>query len=229
LEHILSMNSNQRLIKRADSIIERGLDLLDRSFLIEYNVSRVDHAEMKSFRSISLSFILDMYDGSHPYYKEFDEEVTDSYFDEVDLGVQIIQNIKSEIENGYLNSIKNLVSSEIFNDFLEMAEHLLDNDYKDPAAVMIGSVLEEHLRQMCIKYQLPIIIEKDGKSLNIKTNQLNTDLAKKGVYNKLEQKNVLANLDLRNKAAHGHYKEYDKVQVRAMLDFVVNFLIRNQL
>ena len=223
------MNSNQRLIRRADSIIERGHDLLDRCFLNEYNVSRVDHAQMKSFRSLALSFILDMYGDRHPYYIEFDEEVTDSYFDEVDLGVQIIQNIKSEIENGYLNSIKSIVSSEIFNDFLEMAEHLLENDYKDPAAVMIGSVLEEHLRQMCIKNQIPTTIDKDGKSFNIKTNQLNIDLAKKGIYNKLEQKSVLANLDLRNKAAHGHYQEYDKVQVKAMLDFVKNFLIRNQL
>ena len=38
------------------------------------------------------------------------------------------------------------------NDFLDMAYHLLENDYKDASAVMIGSVLEEHLRQLCNKF-----------------------------------------------------------------------------
>ena len=45
--------------------------------------------------------------------------------------------------------MKKLVSAEIFSDFLEMAAHVLEQDYKDPAAVMIGTVLEENLRQLC--------------------------------------------------------------------------------
>jgi hypothetical protein len=31
-----------------------------------------------------------------------------------------------------------------------MAEHLLDEHYKDVAEVIIGSVLEEHLRQLAV-------------------------------------------------------------------------------
>jgi hypothetical protein len=38
-----------------------------------------------------------------------------------------------------------------------MAEHLLDQKYKDPAAVVVvGSVLEEHLRQLCTAAGLPV-------------------------------------------------------------------------
>ena len=38
--------------------------------------------------------------------------------------------------------------AELFADFLEMADYLLSEGYKDPAAVLGGSMLEEHLRQL---------------------------------------------------------------------------------
>ena len=47
-----------------------------------------------------------------------------------------------------------------------------------------------------------------------------------GVYSKLDQKNVTAWLDLRNKAAHGKYAEYQIEQVALMLDGVRNFVTR---
>jgi hypothetical protein len=56
---------------------------------------------------------------------------------------------------------------------------------------------------------------------------LNSDLAKAGVYNKLEQKNVTAWLGLRNDAAHGRYDHYDLSQVVALLRDVRGFLLRH--
>jgi hypothetical protein len=48
------------------------------------------------------------------------------------------------------------------------------------------------------------------------------------IYNLLVQKSVTAWLDLRNKAAHGHYTTYDTAQVNLMLagvrDFAGRFL-----
>ena len=175
------------------------------------------------------SFILDLFGNSHPYYTTFKEVTRPYYASSVESGIQIIENIKAEIENGWLTSVKNIVSAEIFTDFLEMAEHLLDNDYKDAAAVMIGSVLEEHIRQLCLKNSIEISFEKDDKVVPLKADRLNNELAKAGNYNKLDQKNVTANLDLRNKAAHGHYTGYDKQQVKLMLDSVFNFITRHQL
>ncbi len=37
-----------------------------------------------------------------------------------------------------------------------MAEYLLKEGYKDPAAVITGSTLEEHLRKLCIKNGIDI-------------------------------------------------------------------------
>ena len=60
-----------------------------------------------------------------------------------------------------------------------------------------------------------------------KADALNSELARVGVYNTLDQKNVTANLDLRNKAAHGHYNDYSQEQVVIMLQSVRDFVARH--
>lgn len=47
------------------------------------------------------------------------------------------------------------------------------------------------------------------------------------MYNQLELKTVTAWLDLRNKAAHGEYAQYDHTQVSNMITSVRDFLIRH--
>lgn len=56
---------------------------------------------------------------------------------------------------------------------------------------------------------------------------MNSDLVNAQVYSKLDQKNVTAWLDLRNKAAHGKYSEYTKDQVSLLIAGVRDFLTRN--
>lgn len=109
-----------------------------------------------------------------------------------------------------------------------MASHLLDEGYKDPAAVMIGGVLEEHLRQLCLKNDIAIstLSQRDNKELPKKADRMNSDLAGAGVYNKLYQKSVISWLDLRNKAAHAEYDEYDILQVRLMEAGVTDFMTK---
>ncbi len=130
--------------------------------------------------------------------------------------------LRLDYDEGYLNTIQGLVRAELFADFLEMAEHLLEQGYKDPAAVLVGGVIEEHLRALCLAHPIPI--EQSGKPKNADT--MNNELAKAGVYNKLDQKNVTAWLDLRNKAAHGKYNMYTKEQVSTMTLGVNEFTAR---
>ena len=137
--------------------------------------------------------------------------------------------IKEEIAEGWLTTFKGLVSSEIFSNFIEMAEHLLEQGYKDPAAVVLGSVLEEHLRQLCLKFKVDIKVEVNGKFVPKKADTLNANLVKAGSYNVLDQKYVTSWLDLRNKAAHGKYSEYSQEKVKLMLQGVLEFISRNNI
>jgi hypothetical protein len=77
----------------------------------------------------------------------------------------------------------------------------------------VGSSLEAHLRQLCQKTGIPMEVKSGGGVTPKKTDRLNADLASGDVYSKLDQKNVTAWLDLRNKAAHGLYDQYSAAQV----------------
>lgn len=134
----------------------------------------------------------------------------------------ILTALKQAYETGFLTRYEELIHADLFSDFVEMAEHLLQEGYKDPAAVIIGSVLEEHLRQLCTKSR--ISLDNAGKPK--KGDQLNADLAAANVYSKLDQKSITSWLDLRNKAAHGKYGEYTKEQVDLLQQGVRNFMVR---
>ena len=130
--------------------------------------------------------------------------------------------LRRDYDAGYLSKFQSLVRAEVFADFLEMAEHLLEQGYKDPCAVLVGGVLEDHLRSLCQSRGIPL--QMSGKPK--KADSMNNDLASAGVYSKLDQKNVTAWLDLRNKAAHGKYDEYNADQVRNLLVGVREFAAR---
>jgi hypothetical protein len=138
----------------------------------------------------------------------------------IPLAAGIVESLRSAYQRGALESVSQLVRADLFGDFLEMSDHLLNEGYKDAAAVMVGGVLEEHLRKLCDACS--ISTEKGGKAK--KADTLNAELAAAGAYNKLDQKNATAWLDLRNKAAHGHYGEYTADQVKNMLAGVRTFL-----
>ena len=55
---------------------------------------------------------------------------------------------------------------------------------------------------------------------------MNSELSNAEVYSKLEQKNITAWLDLRNKAAHGKFDEYTKEQVSIVLFGIRDFVSR---
>ena len=217
------------LISRLNFIEQRANEALATHRTDGLGYHMIDSAPFNGFRSAVLSFLKATFGESNTYYVEFDNHTQRSGYHELLSAIQILKSLRTEIENNWLSSFKGLISAEIFTDFFEMAEHLLENDYKDAAAVIIGSVLEEHLRQLASKNKIDITFEKDGELIPKKVDRINNDLAASVVYNKLDQKNITAWLDLRNKAAHGKYTEYEIGQVRIMFSGVSDFISRNQI
>lgn len=215
------------LIKRVDQLIQLGIEVLATKSphpAMKYIV--VDTAKRTGFRSAALSFITNVYGNKHPYYSEFHRSTGGSSPEDTESGKSILSAIRNELAGGWLFTIKGIVTAEVFADFLEMATHLLSQGYKDPAAVMIGSVLEEHLRQLCQKHAIEIEDNHNGTPKPKKADRLNADLTKNEVYNKLDQKAVTTWLDLRNKSAHGLYSEYTEDQVHLMMQGVTDFMCR---
>jgi len=125
-----------------------------------------------------------------------------------------VEALRADYDRGFLSSISEMIHGELFADFLEMADHLLSEGYKDAAAVIAGSALESHLRALADKSGLPISNDAGDP---LKAARLNDDLRNADVYGKGDQKAVTAWLDLRNNAAHGHYEKYQSGQVGLMI------------
>ena len=214
------------LIQRIDQLIQNADEVIQTEKWVELTGHFVDDELFHAFRSASLSFLAMTFGKDHIHYDEFNSKADRPKPHCVKTGRGILSAAREELAGGWLTTTKGLISAEIFSDFLEMAQHLLGEGYKDPAAVMAGSVLEEHLRQLCQKHGISTEITKQGRPQPKKADALNADLTKKQVYNRLDQKNVTAWLDLRNKAAHGKYEDYTKEQVSLMLQSLSDFMVR---
>ena len=119
-----------------------------------------------------------------------------------------------DYKGGYLISIKNLIQADVFDSQLEQATELLSSGYKLAAAVIAGVVIETALRDLCVR---------EGLATG-KLDKMNSDLAKAGIYNKLQQKRITALADIRNSAAHGKPDEFTDADVSNMIRDAEQFL-----
>ena len=93
----------------------------------------------------------------------------------------VVKSLKDAVREGYLISYQKLIKADTFSNFLEMAEYLLEERYKDPAAVLIGGVLEENLRLLCEINGISTEIAK-GNSIRLKTCKFNESGTWKSEY-----------------------------------------------
>ncbi len=145
---------------------------------------------------------------------------TNSY--NIPILVGILRALRADYEAEFLVTVEELIHADIFTDFLDMADYLLAEGYKDAAAVIAGGVLEEHLRKLCARNHISTTELGRPK----KADAMNNELARVGAISKLDQKNVTAWLDLRNNAAHAKYSEYMPRQVELLLSSIRDFVTR---
>jgi hypothetical protein len=136
----------------------------------------------------------------------------------------VAMGLRDDLIAGWYSSVVELVHADTYSDYLEMAEGLLDQGYKDPAAVITGTSLEVHVRSLCVKHGVDIEMLNGSPK---KADTMNADLKKAGVYDGLQQKQITAWMDLRNKAAHGNYADYDQAQVRLFIEGVRAFMMKH--
>ena len=139
----------------------------------------------------------------------------------------ILRTMKFAYEKGYLQTIEELIHSDLFADFLSQAEYLHREGYKDPAAVLAGGVVEEHLRKLCAKLSIaPSYVDSKGKAQFLMIEAMNQELYKQKVYGKTELAQLTLWSAIRNSAAHGKYGDYTADQVELMIQGVRLFLAR---
>lgn len=138
--------------------------------------------------------------------------------------VSITRALRDDIAAGWLTSVVEMAHADTYTSYLEQAEGLNSQGYKDPAAVIAGISLEVHLKALATKHGVDLQMTNGHQKM---ASGLNDDLKREGVYNALEHKQVTAWLAIRNSAAHGDFGEYDTAAVKGLIEGVRNFAVRH--
>jgi HEPN domain-containing protein len=130
--------------------------------------------------------------------------------------IGMVEAAKNDFDAGLLTDMRSLITAEVFADFIEQAERLLEAGYYVSAASLTGAILEDALRKLCEKSNISV-------PASTKIDRLNAELAKAGIYDKLIQKRITALADLRNNADHGHFDKFRREDVEDMVKWVRSF------
>lgn len=213
------MDTSEALISRIEALLEKGNKVIGTYSPsgIVIGAPDVDGGLYAEWKSQSLSFLHRTLGSKDVYVRQFESSVESTKKYDVEEGRGILRAVMEDIKNNYLIKVQTLVASEIFSNFLEQAQHLLDNGYKNPAASLVGGVLENGLRKIGTIRGTKI---KDSDDISI----LNHKLADSEIYTRLIQNKIQVWNNVRNNADHGHFDQYSEMEVKEMLKGVQDFL-----
>lgn len=157
-----------------------------------------------------------------PHLRHFDESIPKGGVNNIDYEyhihplVGVLLGALDDLEHGFLIGQEFFIAGEVFDSILEQAKYLVQNNYKDPAAILGRVVLEDALKR---------IARTEGVDENQKASIINDDLKKKGRFSQPQWRFIQGWLDIGNAAAHGKFGEYTQDDVTKMIDDVERFLV----
>ena len=105
-----------------------------------------------------------------------------------------------------------------------MAEDLNNSNYVDPAAIVIGTALELHLKNLCTKYGISLF---KANSKNKEASTLNSELYSGSFISKGDYKDITSWQDVRNNPAHANYGLYSKQKIELVIGEIKLFIKSN--
>lgn len=114
---------------------------------------------------------------------------------------EVLLNLARDADEGLIDSIVHAAQAEVFDDFLDHAEHYLEGRRKQQAGVIAGVVFEDTVRRLCRKHQ----IAEAGERLDA----LISSLDKGGQITGLQAKRARVAAALRTSATHAQWDEFE--------------------
>jgi len=146
------------------------------------------------------------------------------------FGCSFLRAVKTELEDGSLDSLVSQIENELLADYLSQAESILAESRGElthvAAAVLAGASLENFLRSMCQRCAPPeSTVGKLGAPLAL--TALIDALKSRQAFNEVDAKFLRAWAGIRNNAAHGKFEEFNRSQVEQMVRGVLSFVSRH--
>jgi hypothetical protein len=123
----------------------------------------------------------------------------------------VLLNLLRDADAGMIAKVADQARAETFDDFLDHAFHYLSLSRKQEAGVIAGVVFEDATRKVCRK----LGIEEKGQKLDA----LISVLASRGEFTGVKAKRARAAADVRTKATHAQWDEFELEDVRSTIEF----------
>ena len=191
------------ILQELDTLIAEGERLDGTYHMCDYGTveSQAPETEFRAFATASKAAIARIAGTESEFYGELPKEMPDR-ISVLGYGGSVVPVItgalialRKAVDAGLLVSLESRLRANVYDDFLEQATELLRAGYHVAAMVLVGGVLEDHLRKLC-----------DARSLKWSGNgtiSKYNDLLRDTLYPQPVWRRLQAIADLRNDAAHG--------------------------
>jgi hypothetical protein len=136
------------------------------------------------------------------------------------FSIGAINNLKAEIDAGFVGSLQQTIAGEVISDFIDLARHVMDQDDTDAgknvAAVLSAAAFEDTIRRLATKNRIPHF-EKLADVLNELKIMSVLQGAQVGIAN--------GYLNFRNSALHAQWNRIVRAGVARRLGFVEQLLL----
>jgi uncharacterized protein YutE (UPF0331/DUF86 family) len=225
IEHIEELCYNQCYIKDSnekvpgDPFIERNLPPSNPTIITKTNVDLI--------YNLTLSLLQKVYGNSNDHINNFQSQLSDfnfndktiEYKDILQICIAKLEFIKSEIQLGLVNSIKNEVTGEIVADFLSLARKSLTEDIVEVAAVLSCASLEDTLKRYARLNDLNV----DEKTMTEVINALKS----KGLLSSAQDSILKGYAKIRNKVFHADWDKIEKSDISSIVGFTEEFVLKH--
>ena len=154
------MNADDLIKNRLDELIRMGESVLATRRSSPPGVMSGDMVDSQlayQWATSVQNLLVRVFDQDSEHYRNFTDQVSERLvFSNANKAQGVLKAAQDDFENGQLFEIRRLVEAELFDEFLEQAEHLLNTGYFQTAAVVAGCVLEDGLRKLCNKSGITI-------------------------------------------------------------------------
>ena len=194
---------------------------LERSFqwVDMFHGSELPESRHRALATSSLATIRRIAGDSSEYYKAIPASPAaisqDHSFVSAVMGS--LMALKRAVDKGYLETLEDRLRANVHDDFLDQARVLISSRYHVAAMVLIGGVLENRLRAMCLRRGL----SWQGAGSLSKYN----DLLRDNPYSQPVWRRIQSVTDLRNDAGHGNGDKVGEDDVRDACEYVSRFLV----
>ena len=206
------MNLEDRILNRIDRLLEKGLD---RASYTD-GVSHVDAAEISLAATDIFSTIYGAGSPQLDMIKEGQEE--DDTVATAHRMHGYLHELRGAIKDGLIVNIQSEARGEALGDFLVLARESLDAEQKDVAAVLACAALEDALK-WCGTDQGLEVYDQDLSSV---VNALKSA----GVISGPQGTILRGYVQIRNKTFHAQWDAIDVLDVKSIITFTEEFLIK---